>query len=83
MHNGGISMIFALLLLCFQPIVALIYDPTQVGFNLNENQTATNPLDYWGEWPNHTYQASPQNWRMPMYTLFLDRFVNGYVNVCR
>lgn len=56
---------------------ALRYTPDQVGFNLNENQTAINPLDYWGEWPNHTYQSSPSNWRQPMYTFLIDRFVNG------
>lgn len=46
-------------------------------YNLNENETATNPAEYWGEWPNHTYFPSPENWRFPIYTLFLDRFVNG------
>ncbi|KAJ9634222.1 hypothetical protein H2199_009052 [Coniosporium tulheliwenetii] len=56
---------------------ALIFDPEQVGFNLNENKTATNPLDYWGEWTEHQYHPSPENWRMPFYSLFLDRFVNG------
>ena len=58
-------------------VAALKFSPDQVGYNLNENQTATNPLDYWGEWPDHTFQPSPQNWRIPFYTLFLDRFVNG------
>lgn len=61
-------------------VAALQYSPDQVGFNLNENETATDPLDYWGEWPNHDYHASPSNWRMPMYTLMVDRFVNGYVS---
>jgi alpha-1,3-glucan synthase len=56
---------------------ALIYTPEEVGFNLNENKTATDPMDYWGEWPNHDYFPSPANWRMPFYSLFLDRFVNG------
>ena len=56
---------------------ALRYDPSQVAFNLNQNQTATNPTDYWGEWDNHTYNPSPSSWRFPFYTLFLDRFVNG------
>jgi len=59
---------------------ALRYSPDQVGYNLNENQTATDPLDYWGEWNDHVYHPSPANWRMPMYTFFVDRFVNGYVN---
>lgn len=53
------------------------YDETLTAYNINENQTATNPLDYWGEWPDHTYFPSPENWRFPVYTLFLDRFVNG------
>lgn len=53
------------------------YDEKLVLYNINENEAATNPLEYWGEWPNHTYHPSPDNWRFPMYTLFLDRFVNG------
>ena len=57
---------------------ALRYSADQVGFNLNENETAVDPLDYWGEWPDHEFFPSPSNWRMPMYTLFLDRFVNGF-----
>ena len=58
---------------------ALRYDQQYVGYNINTNDTAVDPLDYWGAWPNHEYYASPSNWRMPMYTLFVDRFVNGYV----
>ncbi|KAL8647173.1 MAG: hypothetical protein Q9226_006541, partial [Calogaya cf. arnoldii] len=33
--------------------------------------------DQAGQWPDHTYNPSPKNWRFPFYTLFLDRFVNG------
>lgn len=57
---------------------ALRYSADQVGFNLNENETAVDPLHYWGEWADHEFFPSPTNWRMPMYTLFLDRFVNGF-----
>lgn len=57
--------------------VALRFDPDQVDFNLNQNKTATDPTDYWGERPGHTYHPSPSNWRFPFYTLFLDRFSNG------
>lgn len=57
--------------------LALRYDPEQVAFNLNSNHTATNPLDYSGEWQNHVFNPSPSNWRMPFYTIMLDRFVNG------
>jgi alpha-1,3-glucan synthase len=65
------------LLLVIPATYTLPYDPDQVPFNLNQNQTATNPLEYWGEWDNHTYNPSPDNWRMPFYTIFLDRFANG------
>lgn len=58
-------------------VQALKYDPDQVLWNLNSNQTATNPLDYAGEWENHVFNPSPSNWRMPFYTIMLDRFVNG------
>lgn len=53
------------------------YDEALTDYNINENQSANNPLEYWGEWPDHTYFPSPENWRFPVYTLFLDRFVNG------
>lgn len=53
------------------------YDESLVKYNINENKTATHPIDYWGEWPDHEYFPSPDNWRFPFYTLFLDRFVNG------
>ncbi|KAL9074388.1 MAG: hypothetical protein Q9157_004415 [Trypethelium eluteriae] len=58
-------------------ISALRYDPTEAPWNLNQNETATDPLDYYGSWDNHTYTPSPQNWRFPFYSFFLDRFVNG------
>jgi alpha-1,3-glucan synthase len=64
-------------LLLISAAATLHFDPEQVGFNLNENETATDPLDYWGEWTNHSFQPSPNNWRIPFYSLFLDRFVNG------
>lgn len=53
------------------------YDESLLDYNLNENADATNPAEYWGEWPDHEYHPSPDNWRFPIYTLFLDRFVNG------
>ncbi|KAF2665711.1 putative alpha-1,3-glucan synthase [Microthyrium microscopicum] len=57
--------------------LALRYDPLQVGFNLNENQSAVEPKDYWGQWDNHTYNPSPKNWRFPFYALTIDRFIDG------
>lgn len=55
----------------------LKFDTKEIDYNLNENETASNPLEYWGKWRGHSYQPSPSNWRFPFYTLFLDRFVNG------
>lgn len=63
--------------LLFFSATAYKYDPEYTEHNLNQNQTAVNPLDFWGEWTGHNYTASPENWRFPFYTLFLDRFVNG------
>ncbi|KAK3317605.1 hypothetical protein B0T19DRAFT_469342 [Cercophora scortea] len=59
------------------PSFSLPYIAEYEEYNLNQNKSATTPLDYWGEWPNHTFHSSPNNWRMPFYSLFLDRFVNG------
>lgn len=56
---------------------SLPYLPEEADWNLNQNQTATHPLDYSGRWDAHTYNPSPENWRFPFYTIFLDKFVNG------
>ena len=56
---------------------ALRYAPEHVGYNLNENETAVEPKHYNGQWGNHTFHPSPSNWRIPFYTLTLDRFVDG------
>ncbi|KAJ5949119.1 hypothetical protein N7454_000703 [Penicillium verhagenii] len=53
------------------------YDASLVDWNLNQNKTAQGPIDYWGAWPNHDYHPSPDNWRFPFYTIFLDRISNG------
>lgn len=60
-------------------VSGLPYDAAEAEWNLNVNRTATNPLDYHhAERPDgFTYAQSPKNWRMPFYTVFLDRFVNG------
>ncbi|PIA97098.1 Cell wall alpha-1,3-glucan synthase ags1 [Cercospora beticola] len=70
------AWIIACLLLVVRT-TAYKYDPALTEYNLNQNQTGVNPLDFWGEWTGHNYTASPENWRFPFYTLFLDRFVNG------
>ncbi|KAF2795737.1 glycosyltransferase family 5 protein [Melanomma pulvis-pyrius CBS 109.77] len=71
-----IRTLFCLLYLVVSSI-ALRYDPAHEGWNLNLNRTATDPLDYWGEWENHVFHPSPKNWRIPFYVLTLDRYVDG------
>lgn len=71
-----LSLIFTLGL-GVRPVHSLRYDPSYTAHNLNQNESATHPLDYWGEWEGHSFTESPENWRFPVYTLFLDRFVNG------
>ncbi|KAL8728257.1 MAG: hypothetical protein Q9181_005404 [Wetmoreana brouardii] len=69
---------FVLSLSFYDTNLALRFDFEQLDWNLNQNKTAEAPLDYWGQWQDHTYQPSPENWRFPFYTITIDRFVNGY-----
>ncbi|TVY41175.1 Cell wall alpha-1,3-glucan synthase, partial [Lachnellula occidentalis] len=69
-------LIFVCFLL-FSISAALRFDQQYIGHNLNQNETAINPLDFNGSWDNHTYYPSPSNWRMPFYTVFLDKYANG------
>lgn len=66
--------------LCLAVTRALRYDPSELEYNINTNQTANDPRTYWGEWQNHTFNPSPSNWRFPFYTVLLDRFANGNPN---
>ncbi|PWY83588.1 alpha-1,3-glucan synthase [Aspergillus heteromorphus CBS 117.55] len=63
--------------LCARIAQSLPYLDEEADWNLNTNQTATDPLDYSGQWDDHSYTPSPDNWRFPFYTIFLDRIVNG------
>jgi alpha-1,3-glucan synthase len=72
----ALRCLLSLACLCLS-VRALRYDPVHEGWNLNLNQSATDPLDYWGEWENHTFNPSPKNWRVPFYVITLDRFVDG------
>lgn len=69
----------SLLSLALGPLgaLALQYQDRYAEWNINQNETATDPLDYYTTYANHTYTPSPANWRMPFYSFFLDRFVNG------
>ncbi|ORY78163.1 cell wall alpha-1,3-glucan synthase ags1 [Protomyces lactucae-debilis] len=53
------------------------YDPRYEQWNLNVNKTATEVLDYAADWPNHQYHPSPDNWRFPIYTIIVDKWVDG------
>lgn len=55
--NAGTAA--SLLLLFSSTALCIKYEPDQVLWNLNQNQTATNPLDYWGQWPNHSKHSPP------------------------
>jgi alpha-1,3-glucan synthase len=46
-------------------------------YNLNQNKIATGPLEYQANWPGHVYNPSPANYRVPFYSLMLDRFSDG------
>lgn len=72
-----VSCFLASLLWLSATVEAFPYEASLVDWNLNQNAEATEPVDYWGEWDNHTYTPSPDNWRMPTYTLALDRYANG------
>ncbi|KAK3392778.1 alpha amylase [Podospora didyma] len=59
-------------------VCGLRYDASLAAYNLNQNRTAINPLDYaGGREDGFNYTRSPTNWRFPTYTIFLDRWVNG------
>lgn len=78
MSFGAMEKMLCLLLPLFSQLVfALQYDPELTEYNINENKTARQVLDYSSKWPGHTYNPSPSNWRFPFYTLFLDRFADG------
>ncbi|KAF2804995.1 alpha-1,3-glucan synthase Ags2 [Mytilinidion resinicola] len=70
-------MILALFAFLVVKAASLRYDPAFADYNLNQNQDAISPLDYWGQWENHTFTPSPDNWRFPFYAFFLDRLTDG------
>lgn len=69
----------AFLILSFLSVFVLSwpYSESLADYNLNDNKDADGPIDYWGVWPDHKYHPSPDNWRLPTYTIFLDRISNG------
>jgi alpha-1,3-glucan synthase len=57
--------------------LSLRFDPKEIDYNLNTNQAAVEPLQYNGKWDKPKFHPSPENWRFPFYTFFLDRLANG------
>ena len=71
------ALLLFLSLLLAVKVCSLRYDSTQVAYNINSNHSAHDALHYWGEWQDHQFNPSPSNWRLPFYTVLLDRFANG------
>lgn len=47
-------------------------------WNINFNEDPTDPSKYYGEWKNHNYFPSPQDWRNEsIYQFVTDRFADG------
>jgi alpha-1,3-glucan synthase len=72
-----VSAVGVVLVTLLASVLSLKFTPSEEAYNLNSNRNAKTPLEYTGIWPNHVYNPSPENWRFPFYTLFLDRYVNG------
>ncbi|EPX70779.1 alpha-1,3-glucan synthase Mok11 [Schizosaccharomyces octosporus yFS286] len=66
-----------LFLFCCLHVSCAPYDPDKVPWNLNTNEAATDPIDYHGLWENHDFFPSPESWRFPIYTIALDKWVDG------
>lgn len=75
-HSWAVPLLIASTLLA-RIVEAYPYEASLADWNLNQNTTAAAALEYWGQWDDHAYTPSPANWRMPAYSLSLDRFANG------
>ena len=47
-------LLVAVTVLFIRASLCIKFDPEQVLWNLNQNQTATDVMDYWGQWENHS-----------------------------
>ena len=57
--------------------LAAPYNETYAEYNLNTNQNAQSPLDYDTSFVPSKYHPSPDNWRIPYYTILMDKFADG------
>ncbi|KAH7889233.1 glycoside hydrolase family 13/glycosyltransferase family 5 protein [Phlebopus sp. FC_14] len=54
------------------------YRADLAAWNLNVNQNAQDPTQYYTTRANTTYTPSPENWRaIPFYTILMDKFADG------
>ena len=52
--------------------------PENWAWNVNMNPDGSNPANYYGNWPGHTYFPSADDWRkVPVYQFITDRFADG------
>lgn len=62
-------------------VSGLRFDASEADWNLNQDRLADTPLQYNGSrgegLRDTSVDTTPKNWRIPFYSLFLDRFVNG------
>ena len=71
-----LSTLFGLAPLLAQ-VLAAPYNETYAGYNLNTNTNAQSPLDYDTSFVPNSYTPSPSNWRIPFYTVLMDKFADG------
>ncbi|KAL2313149.1 Cell wall alpha-1,3-glucan synthase ags1 [Schizosaccharomyces pombe] len=69
--------VIALALLLFHSVFAAPYSEDEEPWNLNQNKNASSVLEYSGEWADHDFFPSPDNWRMSFITVILDRWYDG------
>ena len=53
------------------------YNETYAPWNLNTNKNAQSPLEYDTDYVPDSYFPSPDNWRIPFYTVLMDKFADG------
>ena len=58
-------------------VLAAPYNESYADYNLNTNQNTQDPLEYDTSFVPSTYHPSPENWRIPYYTILMDKFADG------
>ena len=70
-------MFFVWFLIAFSCIECAQWTESNAPYNINQNKTAKNPVDYSADWNGHVYFPSPTDWRFPFYTIMVDRFFDS------